>query len=74
MKRDSQEWKDEQKRARGRIYKRLKRVKKPFDIKQHDVEHEMFVSLKATHTSHIPRQFLNKWNKEPYHDLPPLPT
>ena len=49
--------------ARGRIYKRLKRAKKPIDIKQHEVEQEMFVSLKATPTSHIPRQFLKKWKK-----------
>ena len=48
MKRVSKEWKDEKKIARDRLYRRLKRAEEPIVIKEHKVEQEMLVRLKAT--------------------------
>jgi hypothetical protein len=71
VKRGSKEWKDKRKRARGRTYKRRKRAGGPIDIQLHKIEQEMLVRLKASPTSHLPPQFLNQWNQEPFHDFPP---
>ena len=50
--------------GQGQAFRRLKRVEEPIDIKEHEVEQEMLVSLKATPTSHMPRQILNEWSQE----------